>query len=62
MIIRYIGPLIKEYYERGKVEVINIEPYPDYGEHYYKVYGKSDEGEFTNIVCVQNGKVLVVPE
>ena len=54
--------LIKEYYEGDEVKVNNIEPYPDYGEHYYKVLCKSDEGEFTNIVCIQNDMVLVIPE
>ena len=54
--------LIKEYYESDNVEVTNIEPYPDYGEHYYEVFCKNDEGEFSNIVCIQNDVVIVVPE
>ena len=59
--IKY-NQLIFEYYEGDEVKVNNIEPYPDYGEHYYKVFGESDEGEFINIVCIQDDMVLVVPD
>ena len=53
--------LIKEYYEGDEVEVVNIKPCPDYGKHYYEVFCENDEGEFMNIVCVQNDMVVVVP-
>lgn len=54
--------LIKEYYEGDKAEVTNIKPYFDYGKNYYEVFCKNDEGEFSNIVCIQNDMVIVVPE
>ena len=30
--------LIKKYYKCDEVEITNIKPYPDYGEHYYEVH------------------------
>lgn len=57
--------LIIEYYEGDRecpLKVISIKPHPDYGERYYEVLYKRGKDEFTNVVCVQNDMVLVLPE
>ena len=57
--------LIIEYYEGDKeqsIKVIDIKPYPNYSEHYYEVLYKNNEGEFTDVVFIQNNMVLVLPE
>lgn len=57
--------LIMEYYggyEEFPSKVISIKDCPDRGGHYYEVSYKNKDGNFTDIVLVENGMVLVLPE
>lgn len=57
--------IMEEYesYEDFPVTSIDIEPHPDYGEHYYVVKGRDRNGTFENEVFVDsNLSVLTLPE
>lgn len=42
--------------------VTDIEAVADMGEHYYKVTGTDENGEFETTVFVDGSLVLIVPE
>lgn len=56
--------IITEYFDNDEPPaiVISIEQLSDVGEHYYKVKGKDENGEFETSVFVDNESVLILPE
>jgi hypothetical protein len=56
--------LITEYFENddSPATITKIEPLPELGEHYYKVNGKDENGEFKTNVFVIDASVQILPE
>lgn len=56
--------IITEYFENddSPATVTMIEPLSELGEHYYKVKGKDEDGEFETSVFVIDSSVQILPE
>ena len=56
--------IITEYFENDDppATITKIEPLPQLGEHYYKVKGKDEDGEFETSVFVVDSSVQILPE
>lgn len=56
--------IITEYFanDDSPATITSIEQLSGVGEHYYKVKGKDEDGEFETSVFVDNESVLILPE
>ena len=56
--------IISEYFENDDLPatITMIEPLSELGEHYYKVKGKDEDGEFETSVFVIDSSVQILPE
>ncbi len=56
--------IITEYFENDDLPatITMIEPLSELGEHYYKVKGKDEDGEFETSVFVIDSSVQILPE
>lgn len=56
--------IITEYFENDDppATITMIEPLSELGEHYYKVKGKDEDGEFETSVFVIDSSVQILPE
>lgn len=56
--------IITEYFENDDLPatITMIEPLSELGEHYYKVRGKDEDGEFETSVFVIDSSVQILPE
>ena len=56
--------IITEYFENDDLPatITMIEPWSELGEHYYKVKGKDEDGEFETSVFVIDSSVQILPE
>ena len=57
--------IITEYFENdddSPATITTIEPLDGHGEHYYKVNGTDEDGEFETSVFVVDDSVLILPE
>lgn len=56
--------IITEYFENDDLpaNITMIEPLSELGEHYYKVKGKDEDGEFETSVFVIDSSVQILPE
>ena len=56
--------IITEYFENDDLPatITMIEPLSELGEHYYKVKGKDENGEFETSVFVIDSSVQILPE
>ena len=56
--------IITEYFENDELPatITMIEPLSELGEHYYKVKGKDEDGEFETSVFVIDSSVQILPE
>lgn len=56
--------IITEYFENddSPAVITMIEPLSELGEHYYKVKGKDEDGEFETSVFVIDSSVQILPE
>lgn len=56
--------IIIEYFENDDLPatITMIEPLSELGEHYYKVKGKDEDGEFETSVFVIDSSVQILPE
>lgn len=56
--------IITEYFKNDDPPAIitTIESLPELGEHYYKVKGKDEDGEFETSVFVIDSSVQILPE
>ena len=56
--------IITEYFENDDLPatITMIEPLSELGEHYYKVKGKDEDGEFESSVFVIDSSVQILPE
>lgn len=56
--------IITEYFENddSPATITMIEPLSELGEHYYKVKGKDEDGEFETSVFVIDSSVQILPE
>lgn len=57
--------IITEYFANDDppATITNIEQLPELGEHYYKVKGKDDNGEFeTNVFVDDDLSIQILPE
>lgn len=64
MIIMDEKNIITEYFENDDLPatITMIEPLSELGEHYYKVKGKDEDGEFETSVFVIDSSVQILPE
>lgn len=56
--------IIIKYFENddSPATIAMIEPLSELGEHYYKVKGKDEDGEFETSVFVIDSSVQILPE
>ena len=57
--------IITEYFENdddSPATITKIEPLLELGEHYYKVKGTDEDGEFETSVFVVDNSVQILPE
>lgn len=56
--------IITEYFKNDDLPatITMIEPLSELGEHYYKVKGKDEDGEFETSVFVIDSSVQILPE
>ncbi len=56
--------IIIKYFENddSPATITMIEPLSELGEHYYKVKGKDEDGEFETSVFVIDSSVQILPE
>ncbi len=56
--------IITKYFENddSPATITMIEPLSELGEHYYKVKGKDEDGEFETSVFVIDSSVQILPE
>lgn len=56
--------IITKYFENddSPATITMIEPLSELGEHYYKVKGKDEDGEFETSVFVVDSSVQILPE
>lgn len=56
--------IIIKYFENddSPATITMIEPLSELGEHYYKVKGKDEDGEFETSVFVVDSSVQILPE
>lgn len=56
--------IITEYFKNddSPATITMIEPLSELGEHYYKVKGKDEDGEFETSVFVIDSSVQILPE
>ena len=56
--------IITEYFENDDIQatITIIEPQSELGDHYYKVKGKDEDGEFETSVFVIDSSVQILPE
>ena len=56
--------IITEYFENDDLPatITMIKPLSELGEHYYKVKGKDEDGEFETSVFVIDSSVQILPE
>lgn len=56
--------IITEYFENDDLPatITMIEPLSELGEHYYKVKGRDEDGEFETSVFVIDSSVQILPE
>lgn len=56
--------IIIEYFENddSPATITKVEQLPELGEHYYRVSGKDENGEFETSVFVIDSSVQILPE
>ena len=60
----YEKKIIIQYFENDDppATITTVEPLPGIGEHYYKVKGNDENGDFETNVFVDNSSVQILPE